>query len=134
MLLLVSLNLLAQESVFRPNMLLNQFNGFKNLQMNHSVSFTSGVSSSSNSFYMSTYTNHLKFTFGPNLDMNVNLNFVNYGTATYQKGLSFSNNSNANLLVPELELKYKPTENTEIRFMFRTVQPFTDTSDDFLRW
>jgi len=133
-LMLVSL-LAAQNPSFRPDFLIGQFNGFNKLQMNHSMSFTSGVSSNSQSFYMSTYTNHLKYDLGPKLELKLDLNFVNMGSATHQSGINFSGNGdNSSLMVPEFELKYKPSDNTEIRFMFRTVQPFNTTKQDYLNW
>ncbi|MFO7896201.1 MAG: hypothetical protein R6U84_04645 [Candidatus Cloacimonadales bacterium] len=133
--LILAAGLVAQNPTFRPDFLIDQFNGFDKLQMNHSVSFSSGVSSNSQSFYMSTYTNHLQYDLGPKLDLNLDLNFVNFGTATHKRGLSFDgNNDNMSLVVPEFQLNYRPTENSEIRFMFRTVQPFTDNRDDFLKW
>lgn len=134
-LLMIALSSWAQTSVFRPDMLMNQFNGFKNLEMNHSVSFSSGVSSNSNSFYMSTYTNHLKYQFGPKLEMKLDLNFVNLGTATHQSGIDFSGNGdNSSLVVPEFELKYKPSGNTEIKLIYRTAQPFNTTKQDYFTW
>ncbi|MCK4956814.1 MAG: hypothetical protein KAS49_04195 [Candidatus Cloacimonetes bacterium] len=125
----------AERSVFRPDMLMNQFNGFNNLQMNHSISFSSGVSSNSQSYYISTYTNHLKYQFGPKLDLKLDLNFVNFGTATYKSGIEFNGNKdNSNIVIPEFELNYQPSENTSIKFKFRTVTPFYNRSDDFLKW
>jgi hypothetical protein len=132
---ILALSLSAQNPTFRPDFLINQFNGFDKLQMNHSISFSSGISSNSNSYYMSTYTNHLQYDLGPKLDLKLDLNFVNYGTATHKQGINFSgNNDNTSLVVPEFQLNYRPTENSEIRFMFRTAQPFTDNRDDFLKW
>ncbi|MCD4817059.1 MAG: hypothetical protein K8S23_00025 [Candidatus Cloacimonetes bacterium] len=96
-------------SLFNPNI----------LTMNHSVSFFSGMDSSKNAFYQSVYTNHLKFKFNPKFSMNLDLNFVNIGTGNIQNNMSFkSNQDNSTMVIPELNMTYKPTENTTISFHF----------------
>jgi hypothetical protein len=131
LLMLVSI-LAAQNPNFRPDFLINQFNGFDKIQMNHSMSFSSGISSNKQSFYMSTYTNHLTYNFNSKLDMKLDMNFVNMGTATRKKGIDFSsNNDNRTLFVPEIQLNYKPTDNTEIMFMFRTIAPIQNSNNKF---
>ena len=105
---------------FSPNLntigLLNP----NNLRVNHSMSFMSGVSSGGDGFYQSTYTNHLHYSFTPKLDLKVDLNFVNYGTANWDNSFSIkSNNDNASTIIPEFSLNYRPSDNSSITIEFR---------------
>lgn len=96
-----------------------------NLQMNHSVSFMSGFSSDGGGFYQSVYTNRLFYQFSKNLDLRVDLNFVNHGTANWEESFSFSSNEdNQTNIVPEFSLNYRPSDNTRITIEFRqSVHP-----------
>ena len=89
------------------------------LQVNHSASFTAGGSSNGQGFYQSMYTNHMLYRFNPKLDLRVNLNFVNFGTATMHGGLDIEgNDDNATKMLPEFELQWRPTENTTLRIEY----------------
>jgi hypothetical protein len=101
---------LTFSSLFNPN----------TFSMSHSASFMSGVSSSQNAFYQSVYTTHMKFKFHPKLTMGVDMNFVNFGTASLEDSYKLSSNrDNSTMIVPDLNLTYKPNENMFIRFEFR---------------
>jgi hypothetical protein len=93
------------------------------MTMTNSMSFSSGVCSGGQGFYNSTYTNHILYRFNQKLKMNVDLNFVNQGTMTHNSGISFEGNGDNNSrILPDLQLEYNPSDNTSIRFEFRTSQ------------
>ncbi|MDY6914828.1 MAG: hypothetical protein SVM86_00740, partial [Candidatus Cloacimonadota bacterium] len=95
-LLLTPIILLAQTSVekYEPSFQMPSLSGSgfvlnpSKLQMNHSVFFLGGVSSNNQGYYESTYTNHLQYKFNSKLKLNVDLNFVNFGTASFQDNWS----------------------------------------------
>jgi hypothetical protein len=100
------------------------------MTMHHTMSFASGMVSTGQGFYASTYTNHIQYDFNPKLKMNIDLNFVNGGTMVHQKGLNFdSNDDNNTKVLPDLRLQYNPTENSVIRFEFRTSSPYSYYTD-----
>ena len=120
--LILAFSLKAQvvSNVFKPNLLMPSFLDVNKISVNHSASFSSGISSDKKSFYQSVYTNHLSYTFNPKLKFELDLNFVNFGTATYKSGIEFEgNNDNSTRVLPNMSLNYKPTENTSITFEFR---------------
>lgn len=89
------------------------------LSVNHSLSFSSSFSSNKIAGYQSTYTNHLEYKFSKKLNFKLNLNFVNYGTSSFDNGFNLkSNNDNETTVLPEFNLEYKPTENTQINIIF----------------
>jgi hypothetical protein len=50
------------------------------------------------------------------------LNFVNYGSATYNRKLEFAGNGdNQSVILPEFSLTYKPSENFNIVIEYRNV-------------
>jgi len=106
---------------FIPNRLQNSVLNLNNLDMHHSISFTSGFSSGSDqTYYQSTYTNHISYKFNEKWNLKVNLNFVNYGSATYQQGVEFDgNNDNQSKVLPEFQLQFKPSENSSLTIEFR---------------
>ena len=111
----IVLNAEILSNAFKPTMLMPSFLNSNNLSMNHSVSFFSGISSNKQSYYQSVYTNHLKYKFNSKLDLNVDLNFVNFGTATYKSGIEFEgNNDNTSKILPDFQLNYRPSENMSI--------------------
>ena len=104
---------------FKPDYKFMLFNPNK-LTMNHSFSFMSGFSSNNQGFYQSVYTNHLNYQFNSKLDFKLDLNFVNYGSTTFQNDFKIEgNNDNTSKVLPSFQLNYKPSENTKITFEFR---------------
>jgi len=104
---------------FKPDYKFMLFNPNK-LTMNHSFSFMSGFSSNNQGFYQSVYTNHLNYQFNSKLDFKLDLNFVNYGSTTFQNDFKIEgNNDNTSKILPSFQLNYKPSENTKITFEFR---------------
>ena len=107
-------------NAFTPNLLMPSFINPDKFSMNHSVSFMSGFSSNNQGYYQSVYTNHLKYQFSSKLNLKVDLNFVNFGTATYQSGFKFEgNNDNISKVLPNFQLNYSPTKNTQISIEFK---------------
>lgn len=117
-----------------PNLNSDGLFDLNKLRMNHSVSFMSGFSSGGEGFYQSTYTNHLRYSFNPRLDLNIDLNFVNFGTASHDSGFSFDiNDDNSSIVVPEFSLEYRPTDSSVIKIEYRQqVNPYS--SHNFRRW
>ncbi|HNX03634.1 MAG TPA: hypothetical protein PKM71_08220, partial [Candidatus Cloacimonas sp.] len=79
MLLAVLIPLTAQIEFPRPNLSPYTNNGSSLLNMDkltidHSLGFQAGTSSVGDGYYLSLYTNHLKYTFNPKLEMNLDLN------------------------------------------------------------
>jgi hypothetical protein len=102
------------------------------MKMNHTMSFMTGVSSSGSGFYRSVYTNHLFFNLHPKVELNLDLNFVNYGTTQWNDTFSIkANDDNNSRLVPEFSLQYRPTDNTSIKIEFRSMGSYQQNS---YRW
>jgi len=113
---------------FNPNFQLGGLLHPDRVTMNHTMSFMSGVSSSGQGFYQSSYTNHLQLKLRENLRMNVDMSVVNLGTMSHSNDMRFSsNNDNQNVIVPAFSLEFRPTQNSTIYFEYRQVrghQPF----------
>jgi hypothetical protein len=113
------------EQLMHPSMITPSLIDFSRLSMSHTVSFTTGISSNKQTYYQSLYTNHLQYTFSPKLKLNVDLNFTNFGTATYKRGLEFEGNKdNMSDVFPEFSLLYQPSENTSIVIEYRRINPY----------
>jgi hypothetical protein len=122
--------LLAQGSIFtRPSygadlMSGSLFNPYK-LKMWHSMGFSAGSSSNGLGFYESRYTNHIKYEFNPKLALELDLNFVNFGTTSSGKGFSIeSNDDNKTKILPEFSLTYKPTNSMTINLEYRNYRNY----------
>ncbi|MCF7912592.1 MAG: hypothetical protein K9M99_08695 [Candidatus Cloacimonetes bacterium] len=90
-----------------------------NFKMSHSLTFSSGVSSTGDGYYSNTYTNHLNFKLHKNLDFKLNLNFVNDGTMNFNQDYDVNwNSDNASHIIPEFQLEWRPSENTTLRIQF----------------
>ncbi len=115
-----SLNAEIINNAFTPELLMPSMINMNNLSINHSMSFSSSISSNSQSAYESVYTNHLNYKFSPKLDLKVDLNFVNFGSATHQGGIEFDgNNDNTSKILPNFQLNYNPSENVKFIIEFR---------------
>ena len=115
-----SLNAEIINNAFTPELLMPSIINMNNLSMNHSMSFGSSIFSNSQSAYESVYTNHLSYNFNSKLDLKVDLNFVNFGTATHQSGIEFDgNNDNTSRVLPNFQLNYNPSENIKFVIEFR---------------
>ena len=120
LILTFTLNAEVINNVFKPNLLMPSFLDVNKISVNHSVSFSSGISSNKQSFYQSVYTNHLSYDFNSKLKLDLDLNFVNFGTATYKSGIEFDGNEdNATKVLPNMQLNWKPSENTNITIEFK---------------
>jgi hypothetical protein len=115
----------AQNFAFQPSRLLGS-NLWQNnvinparLHMSHSMSFAT-VMGNNTSAYRSMYTNHLSYDFSSKLIMHVDLNFVNYGTASWKSNFNVKGNGdNQNRIVPEFSLEYKPSDKFQIHFEYK---------------
>ena len=120
LILAFSLNAEIINSAFTPELLMPSMINMNNLTINHSMSFSSSISSNSQSAYESVYTNHINYKFSPKLNLKVDLNFINFGTATYQGGIEFDgNNDNTSRVLPNFQLNYKPSEKMNFTIEFR---------------
>ena len=119
---------------FKPNLMMPSLINMSKLSMHHSVSFSSGLSSDHQSFYQSKYTNHLQYQFNPKLSLSVDLNFMNYGTATFDDSFNIEgNNDNQTRVLPEFSLKYSPSENTQFIIEFKHVGGY-DYYNNYRNW
>lgn len=122
LMLIISVMINAEiiQNAFTQGLLTTSFLNTNNFTINHSVSFMSGISSNKQSYYQSVYTNHLNYQFSPKLNLKLDLNFVNFGTATYKSGIEFEgNNDNTSKILPNFQLNYSPTENTSFIIEFK---------------
>jgi hypothetical protein len=105
-----------------------------NFDISHSLTFSSGVSSSGDGYYSNTYTNHLNFKLHKNLDFKLNLNFVNDGTMNFNQDYDVNwNSDNASHIIPEFQLEWRPTENTSLRIQFEQVNNRNSWHNSFFR-
>ena len=130
LILAFSLNAEIINSAFTPELLTPSMINMNNLTINHSISFSSSISSNSQSAYESIYTNHLNYKFSSKLNLKVDLNFINYGSATYQGGIEFDgNNDNTSRILPNFQLNYNPSENVKFIIEFKQYNsPFERNS------
>lgn len=117
---IILIPLMAQIEFPHPN--LNPYAGsgnslfnLENISMSHSLGFETGSSSTGEGYYLSRYTNHLKYNLNPKLELGLDLNFINLGGFTTSSKLDF-NNDNYSRVVPEFSLNYKPRDNIQIHF------------------
>ena len=118
--LVVGLSAQIINSAFTPDLLMPSMINMNNLTINHSMTFSSSLSSNNNSSYESVYTNHINYNFSPKLNLKVDLNFINYGSATYKSGIEFEgNNDNTSKVLPNFQLNYSPSENMKFIIEFK---------------
>lgn len=117
--------LMAQSSIFGTNPFNQEntqsslFNPYK-LKMSHSMGFSAATGSNGLGIYESRYTNHIKYEFNSKLNLELDINLVNYGTATTGKGFNFeSNDDNKTRILPEFSLNYQPTKSISLRLEYR---------------
>jgi hypothetical protein len=114
-LLLSLMPLLAQIDLPRPNFnpytsTGNSLLSLNKLSMRHSMGFEAGTSSLGEGYYLSRYTNHLMYSFNPKLELNLDLNFVSFGSLNTTNKFEL-NKDNSSKVIPEFSLRYKPTDN-----------------------
>ncbi len=97
----------TENTLFNPNQ----------MTVSHSMGFEAGASSSGNAFYLSRYTNHIHYQFNPKLEMQIDLNFINYGSATTSNSIQI-NDDNKSSVLPNFSLSYKPSDNVRVDFRF----------------
>jgi len=89
------------------------------LSMSHSLGFEAG-SSSWGGYYMSNYTNHLKYKFSPKLDMKLDLSLVNFGTSSPAFKV---NDDNSSRIIPAFSLDYRPSDSVIIQVKYQQGYP-----------
>ncbi|MCB5252364.1 MAG: hypothetical protein RBR69_09175 [Candidatus Cloacimonadaceae bacterium] len=127
---LAILPLMAQHNIPRPDF--NPFSlsnpALKNLSMSHSMGFEAGTSSRGDGYYLSRYTNHLNYAISPKLDLELDLNFVNFGSMNTSQSFSM-NDDNDSKILPEFSLRYRPSDSMTFELkmsqgMIRPVRPW----------
>ncbi len=118
-LMLLLLPLVAQVDLPRPNFSPYTNSGssllsMNNLSMRHSMGFEAGTSSEGVGYYLSRYTNHLKYKFNPKLELDLDLNFVNFGSLNTSQRFEL-NKDNDSQVIPEFSLRYKPSDSVLIQ-------------------
>ncbi|MBW6514374.1 MAG: hypothetical protein K0B87_06425 [Candidatus Syntrophosphaera sp.] len=131
--LLLILPLAAQIDLPRPSFNPYQSGGsslldLNRISMNHSMGFSAGVSSAGSGYYLSRYTNHLKYSFNPKLDLELDLNFVNFGSTNSSFEFNADNRSR---VIPEFKLNYRPSESVQLQIEFRQGNPWMQ---DYKPW
>ncbi len=96
-----------ENTLFNPNL----------MTMSHSMGFEASSSSTGNAFYLSRYTNHIHYQFNPKLEMQLDLNFVNYGSANTSNSIDF-NDDNKSSVLPAFSMTYRPSDNVRIDLRF----------------
>lgn len=99
------------------------------ISMSHSMGFMAGSSSAGYGYYLSNYTNHLKYELSPKLDLALDLNFVNYGSTS--GGFKF-NSDNQSKVIPEFKLNYRPSESFRVSVEFKRGYPWLGSDSAWL--
>ncbi len=124
----------SSQSIFMTGTQSGLLNPFK-LKMSHSIGFSAGVSSDKSGYYFSRYTNHLKYSFNPKLDLDVDLHFFNFGSSKVNgfESVQF-NDDNKSRILPEFSLNYKPSDSITIQLQYRKFaqHPFFRHGMNFL--
>ncbi|MEA2103841.1 MAG: hypothetical protein U9P79_04265 [Candidatus Cloacimonadota bacterium] len=120
--LLTSIALSAQENVTKMNPISAfQFPSTLNmskLQTSQSFSVTSVFSSNENeSLILSNFTNRFEYQFAKNLNMKLDLNFVNYKFFGSENNFSLKDNTK---ILPNFQLEYKPSQNFQFRIEYQS--------------
>ena len=131
--LMLSLPLLAQIDMPKP--ILNPYRGsgsplisLDRLSMNHSMGFEAGMSSAGSGYYLSRYTNHIRYNLNPKLDLELDLSLVNYGSANSKLGFGSDNTTR---VIPEFKLNYRPSESVNLSLEFRQGSPWFSSSSSW---
>lgn len=102
------------------------------ISMSHSMGFSAGTTLGGNGYYMSRYTNHLKYAFSKKLDLELDLNFVNFGSTSSSFKL---NDDNQSKILPEFRLNYRPSDSVNVSIEFRQGNPwYQDNRPWYERW
>ncbi len=112
---LAILPLMAQYDIPRPDFSPFSLSGsaLNNLDISHSMGFEAGTSSTGSGYYLSRYTNHLNYRFSPKLELDLDLNFVNFGSMNTRNDFSF-NDDNDSKVLPEFSLRYRPSDSMSL--------------------
>lgn len=124
-LILIFIQILSAEfspRIYNPTLNTPSLFNLNNIKMSHTISFSAGVNSDNFSYYQSVYTNHIFYRINSKLDLNLDLSFVNFGTATFDRGFQIEgNNDNSSRIIPEFSLNYRPSRNFNIVVEYRNL-------------
>lgn len=116
--------LLAQIDMPRPNFSpYSMKSSLPGLKMSHSMGFEAGTSSVGDGYYLSRYTNHLSYSFNPKLDLDLDLNFVNFGSMNTKTDFSL-NEDNSSKVLPDFSLRYRPSDTMSFELRFSQGGPY----------
>lgn len=96
-----------------PSTLIN----FNKLQTSQSLSFTSIMSSESKPIFISNFQNRFSYNLSHNLQLQLDLNIVNYRNANVDDNFSIKDNSR---VLPNFRLDYSPSENFHLRLEYNS--------------
>jgi hypothetical protein len=120
--LVVSISAEMSDKFLNPTLYSPTLFDLNNITMNHTISFSGGISSNNQSFYQSIYTNHINYRISSKLNLKLDLNFMNFGSARYNNDFSFDGNGdNQSVILPEFSLSFTPSENFNIVIEYRNV-------------
>jgi hypothetical protein len=119
LLIFICINSFSQEPILEPNTLDSPFNfpqnfqGLHNLETSQSFSFSTLYNSSTkSSLYISNFQNRFTYSPLPNLNLELDLNAVKYG--------SFNSSSGDTKILPNFRLDYFPTDNVHLRIEWQS--------------
>jgi len=87
------------------------------LKTSQSISFTSIMSSKSKPVYISNFQNRFSYDLTKNLQLQMDLNIVNYNNSNTNNGFSLKENTQ---VLPNFKLDYNPNENFHLRIEYNT--------------
>lgn len=124
--LILSLPLVAQINMPKPNLNPYRESGkpllsLDRLSMHHSMGFEAGMSNGGGGYYLSRYTNQIRYSFNPKLNLELDLSLVNFGSTSTKFEL---NSDNATKVIPEFRLNYRPTDSVNISVEYRQGAPW----------
>ncbi|MDD2331798.1 MAG: hypothetical protein PHI68_03995 [Candidatus Cloacimonetes bacterium] len=90
---------IENSNLFNPNQ----------IKLSHSLGFEAGSSSTGHGYYLSRYTSHLNYKLSPSWDAQLNLNFVNFGSAITNSSIEL-NDDNTSKVLPDFSIRYKPSD------------------------
>ncbi|MBS3740933.1 MAG: hypothetical protein KGY75_02970 [Candidatus Cloacimonetes bacterium] len=103
----------------------SSFINLNKLQTSQSISFTSIMSSDSKPIFISNFQNRFNYELSKNLNLQMDLNIVNYKNSNNDGDFSLQDNSK---VLPNFRLDYSPNENFHFRIEYnsspRTYSPF----------
>jgi len=118
-LILICINSFSQEPILEPQTFDSpftfpqNFQGLHNIETSQSFSFSTLYNSSTkSSIYMSNFQNRFTYSPLPNLNLELDLNAVKYG--------SFNSSIGETKILPNFRLDYSPTDRVHLRIQWQS--------------